>query len=383
MKKLIIFVSLLICVCMIFISFSSAVEVQVSHTLKPRQSCNFNNSISREKPPTHVVVPGDGEKIYYAIIAGCSRYQDRSHNLPPFGKPFPESTFKYVYDVLVNTSNWEKDHIVLLLNEDATKQNILDSLIDISSLVDGDDVFLFSWNGHGTQIEDLDGDDGDGKDEAICPYDTQKEGGEILNVITDDELDSYFSMIPAEGLFLMFECCMSGGLVDTNTHHKYSFVDVDEERRVVVMSTPPDKKGLAMHKIGWPMLLLYGIAFSNASCDTDKNGWISAEEAFTYVQTAYPVFEYEFWLTMMNKFAIPLSTVFVFIYSNIFLKMMGLKLGARLVLSTLYAGFAFVFYHLMKKQLIVFSLLYFKMMGAENDPNMSDGYVGDLNIVQI
>lgn len=392
MKKLIVIVSLITGACMIFISFSSAVDVQVTNILESINPGDFydtsvtskkNSHLSYENPSTHIVVPGDGETTYYAVIAGCTQYEDRRHNLPPIGKPFPESTLKYVYDVLVNASNWEKDHIVLLLNEEATKQNILDSFIDMSALIDGDDVFLFSWNGHGTQIEDLDGDDGDGKDEAICPYDTQKKGGEILNIITDDELDLYFSMIAAEGVFLMFECCMSGGLVDTNTtHQEYSFVDVDEERRAVVMSTPPDKKGWAMWKIGWPISMLYGIAFSNASCDTDDDGWISAEEAFTYVDTAYPVLEYEYFLTMVRKI-IPISTVYVFITYNIIFKLMGLKLGARLVVTTLLTCFAFIFYHVIKKQLIEIMRISIELRGAENNPNMCDGYAGDLNIVQI
>ena len=374
MKKLIIFVSLVICALMISIPFSSAVEFQLS---------NGNSTMSYEKKSTHVLVPGDGDKKYYAIIAGCTEYKDSRHNLPRFGKPFPETTLKYVYDVLLNTSNWDKENIILLLNENATKQNILGSFMDMGTIIDSDDVFFFSWNGHGTQVEDIDGDDGDGKDEAICPYDTKTEKGELVNIITDDELDSYFSMIAAEGLFIMFESCMSGGLVDNETQHNYSFVDVNEDRRVVVMSTPPDKKGWAMSKIGWPMLMLYSIALSNDSYDIDNNGWISAEEAFMSVDNAYPFFEYENMLTLMNKFVIPLSTLFAFIYYNIIFKTIGLKLGVRFVVSTLCAGFAYIFYHLTKKQLIEKSILYNKMRGIENNPNICDGYVGDLDIVQI
>lgn len=178
----------------------SAIEFQLSNKIDTITSSNFyqdsvksneNSKISYEKKSTHVVVPGDGDKNYYAIIAGCSQYEDSRHNLPPFGKPFPESTMKYVYDVLLNASNWDKENIVLLLNEKATKQNILDSFTDMGNIIDGDDVFFFSWNGHGTQVEDIDGDEAlfnpdDKLDEAICPYDTDNNGNELLNIITDD-----------------------------------------------------------------------------------------------------------------------------------------------------------------------------------------------------
>lgn len=337
------------------------------------------------KKSTHVVVTGDGDKTYYAIIAGCSQYEDSRHDLPPFGKPFPESTMKYVYDVLLNASNWDKENIVVLLNEKATKQNILDSFRDMGNIIDGDDIFFFSWNGHGTQVEDVDGDDGDGKDEAICPYDIKIKGGEILNIITDDELDSYFSMIAAEGLFIMFESCMSGGLVDTGneTQHNVSFVDVNEDRRVVVMSTPPDKLGFAMFKIGWPMLMLYGIALSNDFCDIDKNGWISAEEAFHYVDDAYSSLEYEYNLNELNTLLIPLSSLCVFIVCNNFLKQVGINLELRVVISTLCAGYAYIYYHLNTEKLIELMNITQLLMGGENDPNICDGYVGDLDIVKI
>ncbi|MCJ7571597.1 MAG: caspase family protein [Candidatus Thermoplasmatota archaeon] len=285
MKKLIVFSSLVICLLMLLIPCSSAIEFQLSNKTDTSKSNNFyndsvesneNSKITYDKKSTHIIVPGDGNKEYYAIIAGCTEYKDSSHNLPPFGKPFPESTMKYVYDVLINASNWDEENIVLLLNEKATKQNILDSFTDMGKIIDGDDVFFFSWTGHGTQVVDIDGDDGDGTDEAICPYDVEVKWDTIANIITDDELDSYFSLIGAEGLFIMFESCMSGGLVDNETQHNYSFVDVNEDRRVVVMSSPPDKKSFLMYNIGWPMLMLYGIAFSNDSCDIDHNGWISA-----------------------------------------------------------------------------------------------------------
>lgn len=391
MKKVMMLVSLAICVLLFITPLSSAVKFQSSNKMDATQSCYChpifqsigNNDFSYEKKSTHVIVPGDGEKKFYAVIAGCSEYQDSRNNIPRLGKPFPESTFRYVYDVLLNASNWEKENIVLLLNEQATKQNIIDSLMAMGNIIDGDDVFFFSWNGHGTQVQDSDGDDGDGKDEAICPYDTRKEGDDIANILTDDELDTYFSMIAAEGLFLMFESCMSGGLVDNDAHKNYSMVDVNEDRRVVVMSTPPDKKGQGMFEIGWPMLLLYGIAFSNDSCDVNHNGWISAEEAFTYVDNAYPLLEYDYNKKLLNEVAIPFSTVYVFILYNSILRMLGIHVGMRLVMSTLIAVFAYILYHLIERPLIKFMGLLNKLMDSVNDPNICDDYVGDLDIFEI
>ena len=291
MKKLIIFESLVICFVMLLIPISSSIEIQLTNKIDDNKSndvasnyikLNSNDEIAQSKKSTHVVVPGDGDKEFYAIIAGCSKYEDSWNNLPPPPrKPLPESTMKYVYDVLIESMNWDSENIVLLLNEKATRQNISDNLTYMGSIIDGDDIFLFSWTGHGTQVEDVDGDDGDGLDEAICPYDTKKKNGELLNIITDDELDSYFSLIGAEGLFIMFESCFSGGLVDVESQQGFSFVDVDDDRRVVVMSSSPDKSSFAMPDIGWPMLMLYGMAFSDNSCD------INDEWEYDYMLACY------------------------------------------------------------------------------------------------
>jgi hypothetical protein len=390
MKKSIIFESLIICLLVILIPISSAIEIQLSNKTDKNNSSDShinsiklipNEEIVQEKKSHYVIIPGDSNKEFYAIIAGCTKYEDSRYNLPGFPwKPFPESTMKYVYEVINDSSNWNSENIVLLFNENATKQKIVDNLIDMGKKIDGDDIFLFSWTGHGTQVKDIDGDEGDGLDEAIRPYDTDYE-----NVITDDELDSYFSRIGAEGLFLMFESCYSGGLIDVEAQQNYSFVDVDDDRRVVVMSTPPDKKGYGLITMACPISMLYSIALSNNSCDTNLDGWISAEEAFTFVNETYPFFENEMWLETINQNVIPLATLLVFILTNKILKLFRIKPELRLILSTLYAGFAYILYRMdwFQQAYIESILISYERMGVENNPNICDDYLGELNIIKI
>jgi hypothetical protein len=61
--------------------------------------------------------------------------------------------------------------VQVLTNQQATRQGILDAL---GALVEGGeagDVLVFQFAGHGTQVPDLDGDEDDAKDEALCPVD--------------------------------------------------------------------------------------------------------------------------------------------------------------------------------------------------------------------
>ena len=68
--------------------------------------------------------------------------------------------------------------IKLLLNADATAQNIEESFQSwlIDSTGPGDRVF-FSYAGHGSQLEDDNGDEEDGFDETLAPYDVDPMSG--------------------------------------------------------------------------------------------------------------------------------------------------------------------------------------------------------------
>jgi metacaspase-1 len=72
-----------------------------------------------------------------------------------------------------------------------------------------DDVVVFYFSGHGSQIRDRDGDElSDGLDELLCPYDMDWDR-ELY--IVDDELDELFREIPPGALLETFlDCCFWG-----------------------------------------------------------------------------------------------------------------------------------------------------------------------------
>lgn len=74
----------------------------------------------------------------------------------------------------------------------------------------GDSLF-FHYSGHGTSLDDDDGDEADGKDEALVPVDFQKSG-----MLRDDEILTILVMSLPEGVRLtcVFDCCHSGTIMD-------------------------------------------------------------------------------------------------------------------------------------------------------------------------
>lgn len=92
------------------------------------------------------------------------------------------------------------------------------------------------------------------------------------------------------------------------------------------------------------------------------------------------------WLEALNQIIIPLSTLSVFIVTNKILKLFRIKPELRLILSTLYAGFAYILYQMdeFKQGFIeMYLIILDEIMGAINNPNMCDDYLGELNIIKI
>ncbi len=96
----------------------------------------------------------------------------------------------------------------LLLDGDATREGIMQSLKNLISNSRAGDVLVFQFAGHGTQLNDLNGDeDSDGKDEALCPVDFRSTGQFVI----DDDLRELFEATPAGvNLTCFIDCCHSG-----------------------------------------------------------------------------------------------------------------------------------------------------------------------------
>lgn len=240
---------------------------------------------------------------YYAVIAACSRYENPKFNLPKFpAQPFSDKKLLTFPEALLQSENWRDGTVTVLINDNATRENILSALAAMAGLVGPDDYFLFSWSGHGTEVVDADIDESrpdpdDIFDEAICPYDIARGAYALNNVITDDELNRYFSAITCKGMTLIFDCCLSGGMVDAGSAtgaaalfadrfagriRQAATGDVNGSNRVVLMSTRPGYLERGIYLTGFPLMAGLAFACSNPKLsDTNNDGIVSAEEAFS------------------------------------------------------------------------------------------------------
>lgn len=109
--------------------------------------------------------------------------------------------------------------IKTLLDKEATYKNIVTQLSDFSDSIKKGDIVYLHFSAHGQPIEDTNGDEEDGWDEAIVPIDAYKiykkglyEGDRHL---TDDQLNKYVKRLrekigPKGFLYVTIDACHAG-----------------------------------------------------------------------------------------------------------------------------------------------------------------------------
>ena len=103
------------------------------------------------------------------------------------------------------------ENVTVLTDGEATRDGILAALDGLAERVGADDVVVVHYAGHGSQVTDVDGDEPDGLDETIVPYDAVRGSGANVDV-TDDEIHGWIERVAARTpyLTLLFDCCHSG-----------------------------------------------------------------------------------------------------------------------------------------------------------------------------
>ena len=94
-----------------------------------------------------------------------------------------------------------------LHDEEATLKRILESIQEIVQDAVSGDVVAIQYSGHGTSVPDTSGDEEDGDDEALVPFDYETNGS-----LVDDDIGPVLDMAPkGVAISLFFDCCCSGG----------------------------------------------------------------------------------------------------------------------------------------------------------------------------
>jgi hypothetical protein len=112
----------------------------------------------------------------YALTVGINRYSDPNARLSGCVNDARD------WAALLR---WKGYEVVTLVDEDATRTNVLEALREQTARLGYRDRFVFQYSGHGSWIPDRYGDEFDGRDEVIVTQDMQ--------FVSDDDLFPIFS----------------------------------------------------------------------------------------------------------------------------------------------------------------------------------------------
>ncbi len=167
--------------------------------------------------------------VKYAMLVGVNKYPGNALN----GCVNDVTNLR---EMLINNFGFAASNVVMLTDEQATRENILAKLDSFAAMLHKDDLFVFAYSGHGTLFPDSYSEEQDetetlhfapdprnenkpffedGKyDAAICPIDSRNtsSGKPWHNLILDDELYARFSKFAGQGAVVNYltDSCFSG-----------------------------------------------------------------------------------------------------------------------------------------------------------------------------
>ncbi|MCA9022187.1 MAG: caspase family protein, partial [Planctomycetaceae bacterium] len=161
----------------------------------------------------------------------------------------------------------------------------------------GDEVLIF-WSGHGDSVADVDGDEQDGRDEVLIPYDANRENIKETS-ITDDTFGRWLQALDGRKIVVLLDACKSGGQANnekglgqrTDKLKTFDFLDneltrtkdIGQKQAAVLASSSASQISLVRLE-GDLSVMTYFLIEKIKSSD----GALSLQQAFEHLSKAVP-----------------------------------------------------------------------------------------------
>lgn len=227
-----------------------------------------------------------------ALIIGIDRYKTVSDT------PGSVADAEAIATLMQRKYKFSKNSILILRGGEATAERIKGEIQ--TWLVDGtnpgDRVFFF-YSGHGGQVDDEpNGDEEDGLDEVLAPYDVYagSEKDQPAGFIRDDEINLFLLKLSGRRVVMAFDSCHSG-TISRSPEMESKFVALKNKRTPFAVTrgitdresyVPTGAEGKDMHAVKEDFIdgRLNGIVVFSAARPYEKAMWLKdrSRGAFAY-----------------------------------------------------------------------------------------------------
>jgi len=222
----------------------------------------------------------------WAVVVGINDYP----NIRPL--KYAVADAKAFYDLLVKRNQVPVENVFLLLNEQATLQNLRSTLgTRIKNKAGADDMVIIYFAGHGATERDMLSPDGDGLEKYMLPYGADS-GDLYASALPMREVAHIFHRIRSERLVFVVDACYSGasgGRTVSITGMRANLSDRFLERlaggkgKVIITASSANEVSVEKDELGHGVFTYYLVQGLRGPADTNADGLISVDEAYRYV----------------------------------------------------------------------------------------------------
>ena len=156
--------------------------------------------LRRTKPPTSAAST-EGER--YALVVGVGHFAD--HQIPPIENAADDA--KAFFNFLA-TKNTKRGNLRLLLEDQATKENVSQTMRDLKDRLKPNDTVVMYFSTHGNKPNDL-------GNVPIILYDTRvdtkRKWIDPQTTLQDDEIKQFIEAVSPARVMVVLDVCYSGG----------------------------------------------------------------------------------------------------------------------------------------------------------------------------
>lgn len=202
----------------------------------------------------------------WAVLVGVNAHQGTTRDNVG-SRQDAQSLYAHLMD-----QGWLPDHVLLLTDELATREAIVESIHWLARRSTDDSVAVFHYSGHAKQWfgQDVDG-DGESPDEGLWPTDNDH--------IPDGEFVRLMGDVTAGRLWVNVMACEAAGFLDPG---------LARDGRIITYSSAEDEKSYEDPAVGHSVwgwnLVVQGLR--NGEADRDQDGSVTVQEAVAYAVPA-------------------------------------------------------------------------------------------------
>ena len=239
-----------------------------SQPVKPIVTSSFPSS----KPAAAYILPVE-KKIpqFWAISVGIAAYT----GIKKLNYTDDDAYRMYAFWKSVEGGSLDDIHAKVLVDESATRDNILSTMRELYAQAGPDDMILLYFSGHGVEG-------------AFLPYDYDGDNIKVMH----SEVKEILEQSPAKYKLCIADACHSGSLLasrdgtkkKTASEKYYSALLETKPGTALFMSSLSDEESLESTPLRQGVFSHYLLRGLKGEADADKNGIVTIRELFEYVQ---------------------------------------------------------------------------------------------------